>query len=90
MGDPPIEGRLHIGRYLLTSRSVPSLASGSLPVVFASGARGLRADATHRSRTFDLTPGGGRQKGRTGHAALLGLVVDGVEQAAVEGDVDPS
>ena len=74
---------------LVPARSVRPLVSIIPWVVVSSGAYHLRAAATRPSRTLDLTPGGGRQKGRAGHAALPGFVVDGFEQAGVEGDVDP-
>ena len=56
-----------------------------------------QAETTHRllrrpevSRGLDLVACRSGQEGGSGHPALPGLVVDGFEQAAVEGDVDPA
>ena len=73
----------------LASLPVPALIPDFLSVAVLSGTRHQDVQQMRRSRTLDLAPGCGCQKGRTGHVALPGFVVDGFEQAAVEGDVDP-
>ncbi len=67
----------------------PPFVLDFLCAVIAFDTRHPQDQATYQSLTLDLAPGSRCKKGRTSHAASPGLVVNGFEQTAVEGDVDP-